>query len=183
MTKVELHLEALQELHMAFDIKYAMNCRDFDTDPQILKDSLKKFSGQSFGPRDKILLVHMDTDYYDPLLVYGLTPVNVIRIFCSLDIPLHAMLFVTNHFGIKQEFDSLLKNHHDKDRPHIIETLLSPLLFGYTPKQNFDITVDQIEKQGLCMMNRRRSHRVALWNFLLDNKLLDKVAVSQNFNE
>lgn len=186
INKIELHQEVVEELKKTFNIKYKIDCREFDINPKILIDSLKQFSGKAFGPKDKILLVHMDTDYYDPLLPCGLIPINTIRIFCNLDIPLHAILFVTNHFNIKKEFDFLLKDHHEKDRPCIIETLLSPMLFDpseYKTTDEVNFNFNQIEKQGLCMMAKPRSHRVAFWNFLLENKLLEKIAVSQNFNE
>jgi hypothetical protein len=181
---IELDDQVIQELQSTFDIKFAVDCRDFDTNPQVLINLLQPFCGQYFGPKDKILLIHMDTDYYDPLLPCGRIPINIVRIFYNLDIPFHSILFVTNHFGIQKEFDLLLQNHHVKDRPLIIETLLSSILFGHQLEKDFgiDLRIDQIEKQAICMMNHQRSHRVALYNFILDNKLLDKIAVSQHFN-
>lgn len=182
MTTLEIHAEALALLNSTFNIKYAINCREFDLDPEVLVAALTPFRNQPFAPKDKLLLVHMDTDYYDPLLPCGTIPINSVRIFKNLDIPLHAMLFVTMHFGIKQEFDLLLRGHHPKDRPLVIETLLNPSCLNYHAQSTVDLAIDKIEKQGICMMNKQRSHRVALWNFLQDNHLIDKIAVSQHFN-
>lgn len=182
MTNVELHKKAIVLLKSNFNIKFEKNCRDFDKCPDLLVEWLLPYQGQVFGPKDKILLVHMDTDYYDPLLSYGTIPINVIRIFKNLDIPLHALLFVTNHFGIKKEFDCLLKNQHALDRPLIIETLLSPILISESYKKEDEISFDEIEKAAICMMAKQRSHRVAFYNFLIENELLNKIAVSQHFN-
>lgn len=179
---VELHQAAKNAIQDRFNIVFATNCKKFDLDPYKLQHDLTSFQHHVFSPNDKILLVHMDTDYYDPAVKFGLIPLNVVRIFSNLDIPLHALLFVTNHFGIRKEFDQLLCDQHPADRPLIVETLLTPLLLA----ENYDVmplpSFDQIEKNALCMMNRARSHRVAFYNFLVNNHLLDRVAVSQHFN-
>jgi hypothetical protein len=182
MNTVELHQEVVALLEEKFNIKLALNCRDFDVDPEFLIENLSVFQGKFFDQKDKILLVHMDTDYYDPLLPAGTIPINVTRIFKNLDIPFHSLLFVTNHYGIGQEFDLLLKDQHELDRPTIIETLLSPLLLPEHVNDLPPVLFDEIEKPGLCMMGKSRSHRVAFYNFLRNNNLFDKIAVSQHFN-
>jgi len=125
----------------------------------------------------------MDTDYYDPLLSQGLLIINLIRLFKNKDIPLYLLLFVTNHHGIEKEFNQLLINHHLRDRPTIIETLLSNTDLGtainYTDNTNFDF--NKIEKAGLCMLGAERSHRVGLCNFIKDTNLLPNIALQTNF--
>lgn len=179
---VELHRKALDLLQERFNIVFAADCREFDTDPSKLQEWLEPFRYREFAVDEKILLVHMDTDYYDPLLQFGLIPINTVRIFLNLDISLSNLLFVTNHFGIGREFDLLLAGHHPADRPRVIETLLTPMLLA----ENYDFICtpefDQIEKNAVCMMQRARSHRVAFYNFLINHCLFDKVAVSQHFN-
>ena len=113
---VELHQAAKNAIQDRFNIVFATNCKKFDLDPYKLQHDLTSFQHHVFSPNDKILLVHMDTDYYDPAVKFGLIPLNVVRIFSNLDIPLHALLFVTNHFGIRKEFDQLLCDQHPADR-------------------------------------------------------------------
>jgi hypothetical protein len=182
MKTVELHQEVLDLLNSNFNIKLALDCRMFDTNLDFLIEKLSAYQGQYFDQQDKILLVHMDTDYYDSLLPFGLIPINVTRIFKNLDIPFHSLIFVTNHYGIGREFDLLLKDQHELDRPTIIETLLSPVLLCDHNNRLPQISFDDVEKHGLCMMNQSRSHRVAFYNFLRNNKLFDKIAVSQHFD-
>lgn len=183
MNSVELYQEVLDLLKSKFNIKLALDCRKFDTNPDVLIEKLLAYQGQYFNKQDKILLVHTDTDYYDPLLPAGLIPINITRIFKNLDIPFHSLIFVTNHYGISREFDLLIKDHHELDRPTVIETLLSPALLVDNNNDKLpQISFNEIEKPGLCMMQRSRSHRVAFYNFLLNNKLFDKIAVSQHFD-
>lgn len=181
MNCVELHQEVLDFLKSNFVIKVAFNCRDFDNNPEMLIENLSAYQGQYFSQKDKILLVHMDTDYYDPLLSCGTIPINVVRVFKNLDIPLHSLLFVTNHFGITKEFNFLLAENHPNDRPTIVETLLSSMLLTET-FEDLKISFDDIEKPAICMMNKSRSHRVAFYNFIRNNNLFEKIAVSQSFN-
>ena len=183
MIDVELHQSAISYLNSCFDIKLAINCREFDVVPQVLINKLKKYQGRSFGTKEKILLVHMDTDYYDPLLPCGTIPINLIRIFKNLDISLSSILFVSNHFGIKKEFDHLLRDHHPMDRPQVVQTLLSPqLLKERLVDKDMALDFESIQKSAICMMGKSRSHRVALYNFFVDNNLFDKIAVSQHFS-
>ena len=115
------------------------------------------------------------------MLLCGTIPINVVRIFKNLDIPLHSLLFVTNHFGITKEFNFLLAEDHINNRPIIVETLLSSMLLPET-FEDLKISFDDIEKPAICMMNRSRSHRVAFYNFIRNNNLFEKIAVSQSFN-
>lgn len=183
---LELHLSALQEIKKKFNVLLSLNCRQFDSNYQLLIDNLSAIKKDQFQPTDRILIVHMDTDYYDKLLPCGLLPVNIIRIFKSMDIPLYLLLFVTNHIGIKKEFDALLPTQSTCDFPTVIETLLSNTLLSDYANVNIhdiDFDFDKIEKAGLCMLGQHRSHRVALCNFLRNNNLLDTVALKTNFKK
>lgn len=179
---VELHDKAIDMLNKKFNILFAIDCREFDTNYQILDSLLRDVKKDHFNFNDRVLLVHMDTDYYDPLLPCGLLPINIIRLFKQHNIPLFLLLFVTNHIGIKKEFKLLLHNQPTDDYPTIVESLLSKMLLTDSIDLDFNIDTDLIEKAGLCMMGVKRSHRVALCNFLKNNNLLDKVALQTNFN-
>lgn len=177
----ELYPEAIDIINKKFNVLLYMDCRHFDTNLEILSDRLDKIKKESYQHNDRILVVHMDTDYYDQLLPCGLVTLNLIRMFKNKDIPLYLLLFVTNHYGIRQEFDVLLKDQHPNDWPTIIETLLSTILLSNKLDLAPDLAVDKIEKAGISMMGRERSHRVALCNFLKNNQLLSKVALKTNF--
>lgn len=177
----ELHPHALSMLNQRFNILLEINARIFDCNWDVLDQKLDKIKKDEFHNNDRILITHMDTDYYDEIIPYGLIPINLIRMFKNKDIPLYLLLFITNHYGIKKEFDALLLNQHKNDRPTIIETLLSPLLLSDQFKLDTCCDFDQIEKAGLSMMGKQRSHRVALCNFFEDSQLLNNIAIVTHF--
>jgi hypothetical protein len=180
-SKFELHENAKKYLHEKFNVLLELDCRTFDTNVQMLLDALASVKVDVFMPNDKIVISHMDTDYYDPLLPCGLAILNIVRCMKMVDVPFANLIFVTNHFGIKKEFDLLLADNHVSDRPTVVETLLSPVLLGTNYLHTTLIESEQIEKQSLCLLGQQRSHRVALYNFLKNNNLLDKVALTTNF--
>lgn len=179
---IELHDNALKHLESKFNLILKLDARQFDLNWKQLLIKLNQVKIKEFSQNDRILICHMDTDYYDPLLPTGIIVNNLIRCFQLVDIPLYLLLFVTNHYGISHEFDLLLANHHPNDRPTVVETLLSKLFLLQSDYKNpTALAVDQIEKPGLCMVGNQRSHRVAILNFFKNNNLLDRIAVSANF--
>ena len=179
---IELYTAAQAHLEKKFNLLLKLNARSFDNDWQVLLDKLKEIKVDQFAPADRVLICHMDTDYYDPLLPVGIVVNNLIRCFQLVDIPLYLLLMVTNHYGISREFDLLLPDHSVHDRPTVVETLLSRMLLSESGYKNYTtLKIDSIEKAGLCMVGAERSHRVALLNYLKNNNLLDRIAVSANF--
>jgi hypothetical protein len=178
---VELYKESIELIDKKFNVLFSIDCREFDCDYQILVNLIQQIKRDKFEPADRIVLVHMDTDYYDLLLPCGLLIINVIRIFKEHQLPLYLLLFVTNHYGIEKEFNLLLENHDLNDRPTVIKTLLSTALLCNQFDQPIVDNFDNIEKAGLCMIGAKRSHRVAICNYLKNNNLLDKVALQTNF--
>jgi hypothetical protein len=180
---IELRPPALDYINSKFNILLKIDVRDIDQDWTILLNLLEQIKIDQFQPNDRILICHMDTDYYDPLMPVGTSINNLVRCFKKIDIPFFLLLFVTNHYGIQKEFDLLLPTQHPKDRPTIIETLLSDMLLGEIIETDDTIEIDKIQKAGLCMIGHKRSHRVALVNFFKKHSLLDKIAVSANFKD
>lgn len=182
MNNTELHKSALTYLDSKFNLLLKLDAKSFDVNWELLLEKLRQIKVDTFSSNDRILICHMDTDYYDPLLPVGIIPNNLIRCFKSLDIPMYLLLFVTNHYGISREFDLLLADQHPMDRPTIVETSLCRMVLselGY--KTDTDLNIKHIEKSGLCMVGAQRSHRVATLNFFKNHNLLDYIAVSAKF--
>jgi hypothetical protein len=177
----DLNIRGMSFLDINYFLLLKIDVREFDNNWQLLSDKLDSIKKESFLHNDRILIVHMDTDYYDELLSCGLMVINLLRMFQNKYIPLYLLLFVTNHYGISKEFDFLLTTCHKKDRPTIIETLLSRYLLSNNFVLDSDCRIDQIEKAAISMMGQQRSHRVALCNFIADSNLLDQVALQTNF--
>jgi hypothetical protein len=105
---------------------------------------------------------------------------NLIITFIHLDIPLSTVILFTNTFSNSKEIDSLLDslNIHISDRPIIIESFCTQVHINKS-YNNVDIAINDVTQNAVSMMGgTNRPHRNALYNFLSENNLLDKVAVS-----
>jgi hypothetical protein len=149
--------------------------KQFDHDFAILEEQLRSIKKQSFAPNERIIIEHMDTDYYCDELACGLGLFNLFTAFQQVDIPLFTMLLFTNHFGIQREIDVLAPNA--SDRPTVIETFINKIHYT-NDYETLPLDQDQIQRPGLCMMGHPRVHRHAMYRFLEKENLLSLVATS-----
>ena len=149
--------------------------KQFDQDFTILEEHLRTVKKQSFDPDERIIIEHVDTDYYFNEFAHGLGLYNLFTAFKQVDIPLFTMLLFTNHFGIQREVDELAPDTNDK--PTVIETFITKTHYtnNYRP---ILLNQDQIQRPGLCMMSQGRVHRHAMYHFLEKENLLPVVATS-----
>ena len=151
----------------------------FDHNFNILKEKLNSIKKHTFANNEKIIVEHFDTDYYNSkILKHGLNLYNFFSVAKDIDIPLSVFVICTNHYGIEQEINQLLDDHDINDRPLIIETFVQISSYNINPYKDIDINIDNIKYAGLSMMGAPRSHRFAFYNYLCNNKLLDKIKVS-----
>jgi len=170
-------------LSSKFNIITALNLRDlgisYDS-MNVFRSDLMKVHQKHYSNHDRILISHMDTDYYDSNYPYGIWISNLIRTFNEFDIPLFTLIIITNHYGLKNEVNMLTTGNR-KFKPLVIETLLSDALLGnYNNNVNKLINSNNIQYSGLCMMGQSRSHRNAMYNFINNESLINNVALSYN---
>jgi len=165
-------------LYNRFDIVLADKFTKFDRDFNVLIDKLQKIE-QPILPNQRILIEHFDTDYYNPaILKNGLNIYNLIECFRTVDISMGVVVLVTNNFGITEEI-SAMTNHETESMPTVIETFITNLTINANGYENYNIDADRVEKNAICMMGGvPRSHRIAMYNSITDNNLLNKIAVS-----
>jgi hypothetical protein len=134
---------------------------------------------ECYNLNDFYIIVHGDTDYYLPHCSYGLSIFNLVRSFMHVDISLSKLIFITNHYGIKSEFEQLIpEGMQDYNFPKIIDNSFShDSAFNFDLK-NTKVDLDSIQYHGLSMMNVNRIHRNILFNHLQKNNLLDRFLVS-----
>jgi hypothetical protein len=164
-----------------FTILETIHFLQFDKDYDILREKLSNLKKQTFAPNEKIIIEHCETDYYNRnILKHGLYLYNFFSIVKSIDIPLSVFVIFTSHFGIEEEINEILIDHPEDDRPLIFETFIEKPVYDSSPNayKDIDINIDKIKYQGLSMMGAPRSHRFALYNYLVKNNLLDKIKVS-----
>lgn len=162
-------------LYKKYNILGHVEFKYFDQNFLLLEEYLLARKKSQFDPRDRFILVHMDTDYYIKDFPFGISFYNTFTAFKKLDIPLYTMLFFTNHFGIEREIDKLVDD--PADRPTVISSFITTTHYSnnYTP---VDVDADSIVMPALSLMGSTRSHRFGLYNFLQENDLLTHTAIS-----
>ena len=169
-----------------FNIVAAIQLNHTDENFEKLKEILESTRKEAFDPNDRYLIAHADTDYYLPECPYGLAIFNLVRTFLNLDIPLNTLLFVTNHYGIRREFEILIPNDmHEHNFPTIIDNCLScftvtSLAHGMTEPA---VDAQSITHHGVSMLGVARVHRNILFNELKQHDLLEYYAVSYRGEE
>lgn len=180
--KIEIRPEHHKIIKEKFNVVAEIDARDFDRDYSILESLLLKHKRESYTIYDKFLISAMDINYYDDLLPCSILVINMIRIFERLNIPFFTLLFITTHNGMEKEFDIVLKDHPKDDRPVVLYTMISNLNTPPTYDWIEYIETDNIERAGMCLMHMAKSHRVALYNYLIENNLDKQIAISQHFS-
>ena len=155
-------------LEKKFKIIDHLSFLDFDHRFDWLLHRFTKNRKEHYEHQEKIIIEHLDTDYYFDQCVVGVNLRNFFQMINGLDISPSLFIFYTNHFGLKKEIDVLCKNYHENDRPFIIESFIGNLHYNSSKINNISCDFYEIEYNGLCMMNEKRSYRSALYNALKD---------------
>lgn len=167
------------KLSSHFNILDVINFQDFDYDFNLLKDRLSKLNQESFDTKDKIIVTHFDSDYYDSdFFKFGLNLYNFFSVIDEMYIPHFAFIICTNHFGISKEIEEINKNHDPDDKPIIIETFLTSSHYCSEVVKDIPVNIESIQRPALSMMGARRSQRFALYNFIKQRGLIDKIEIS-----
>lgn len=156
-------------LESRYNLLDIIETKEFDLDPgNLLVSRLKKTIKSEYQSDDRYVIVLFDTCYY--FQEENLTLHNLISIWKHLDIPFYTMIFYTNHFGIRQEFERHFSKLHHKDRPTIIETFYNPGNYNDDcDKTLADPCIEEIQYPLLCMMKGApRTHRQVLYSSLKD---------------
>lgn len=164
-------------LHDRYHVLAHICSQDIDHDPIKLEQLLGELRKESFSSDDRIIIEHMDTDYYHPELKHGMFLRNILHAFHEVDIPTYVLLLFTNHFGIKHEINDILIDPNDQ--PTVIETFIyrPHVLESY---EDYPLQSERIIMPAICMMaGTPRSHRHALYDYMVKNRLTDFVAVSK----
>jgi hypothetical protein len=162
----ELPTKIFDLLHQRYNVLDHISFLEFDFEFDILRSRLSKCTKDSFDNKDRIIVEHMDTDYYFDECCVGVNLRNFFGIVRELDISPSVFIFYTNHFGISKEIDQLCTNKND--RPTVIESFLSKLHYSQEHTHPIALNADQIQYHALCMMVLKRSHRNAMYNAIKD---------------
>lgn len=158
----ELPDEVYNLLKKKYNIIDVISFLEFDLNFDKLKSRLLSLRKEEFGINDRIIIEHLDTDFYFEFCTIGVNLLNFFNTVSDVDIPNFVFLFYTNHFGITEEINRLCTDQ--SNRPSVIESFISKLHYNNKKYNNTDWPIDSISHQGLCLMNITRSHRAAMFN-------------------
>lgn len=163
-------------VYQRYDVLGHIEFKSFDHDWVYFENWLRSFYRASFEVNQRIVIEHMDTDFYRSDVAYGLNISNLFRAWRTVDIPFFVMLLYTNHFGIEREIYELAPDEHD--RPTLISTFVNNRHVAAS-YQDLDLAPDHIQKPALCMMaGTGRVHRHATYRCFEQSDLLDYIAVT-----
>jgi hypothetical protein len=177
---IELPNKVYKLLSKKYNIIDVISFLEFDSDFNLLTSRLTALRKKVFDINDRIVIEHLDTDFYFEHCDVGINLLNFFNVAKDVDIPNFVFLFYTNHFGIEKEINSICKNVHD--RPSIIESFVSNEQYNKNGYKNIELSVDSISHQCLCMMSASRSHRNAMFNSIKDisgDNLITAITIRQ----
>lgn len=138
--------------------------------------NLKKDDG--FSPREKILIIHLDTEYFYLNHPIGFTMYNLFSAWRAADLPWHAMLLHTNHYGVESQLQKQWQ-FSDSDKPLIEFNIVNYVNLNNSKRFISDNGVKDIKHHMMCLVGGTiRSNRTALVKWLSHNNLLDTVHTS-----
>ena len=183
----ELTEEILSVIKNTINIIDIVSLLDFDSNFEQLRSRLQHSKKQQHDNNDYYVIVHVDTDYYLPKCPYGFSIFNLYKTLKEIDVDMRKILFLTNHHGIRKEFEILSEVMYGSKNitPEIIDDTITPFVHGcgslYSKEyEDKKINIERIEHHGICMMGKPRVHRNAIFNHLKKNHLLDKIKTSYN---
>lgn len=164
MTEIyrEIPDPVLNLLKQKFNILAHTTFLEFDQNFDLLRNCFTDCFKAEFDPRDRIIIEHLDTDYYIPNCDLGINFRNLFCVAEEFNIPNFVFLIYTNHVGIQKEIDMLCPE--PLDRPTVIESFISKRHFDADTCYNVDVNVEQIQHHAVSVLGASRSHRFALYN-------------------
>jgi len=165
---LEIPLEVLDVIRQKYNVQCHLSFLNFDFDFDILKSRLSQYKKSQSSDNDRIIIEHMDTDYYFPECSVGVNLRNFFGVVKSLDISYSKFIFYTNHFGLSCEINQLCSHSDPQDRPLVLESFLSELHYKFEYITPIECHVDRVQFHATCMMVLKRSHRNAMYNAIKD---------------
>jgi hypothetical protein len=185
MRRVILHKEVTDLITTRFDVVETINLINYDCEIDTLVSLLSQYQDYVFGPDQRIVILHHDTDYYqvDSHKVEGNTMFNLFTLFSNFNIACEKIVFVTNHYGIQDEIDRLSVTICNSAAPMVIYTSLwydFPTLKDITSPV---VLANSINNAYCCLNGVQRQHRILALCYLKELGLIEHGMISHSFNQ
>ena len=184
MPKIKLNKEVQELIHKKYnvleyiDLVHGINVEYFI-------NILSKYHSYKFTANERIVILHHDTDYYPSLTSVGNATYNFFRLCANFNISLDHLLFVTNHYNIKKEIQTLAKNICNSNNINVIYT---SQWFDFPSDEDINqakpsVNQYNIDSLYICLNNQQRLHRLLTLCMLVEYDLIDHGVITYHFKE
>lgn len=172
--------EVLDIIEKKYKILQLVDFVYYDYRMDELDHLLAQYKNYSFSPNEKLIFLHHDTDYYNNVNSIGNIIYNLFSILNTNSIAQESCIFVTNHFGIKKEIETVskLKGNHTP-----MKVIYTVLWYDYPDTIETSIKFKDLSSLYCCLNGVQRSHRIYTLCCLQKNNLIDKGMVSYHFKK
>ena len=169
----------IRERYNVLDI---INLLEYDHDPNLLYNHLASLYKNHYDPTDRIVFLHLDTDFYINNGDYpGFTIANLQRILSDLNIPNYFVLLITNHqhIGVELEKVQTLFSGDLIPIPYVICQLQQCWI---NPSHVTQTALNEklVIKKFACLNGANRIHRTKFIQLLKLKNLMNDGIVSYN---
>lgn len=174
----------MKKLQQQFNIVDCFDFVQYDADPENFYRWCAKWKDYVFGPKDRILILNIDCDFYTgtQTVPVGNNNWNFFSCCVKFQLPTEFFLYFSASYGQHQEVNYICQQLH-LTPPAIMESICIPLLTAETNIESIDYNIDSIKKHYVCLNRMMRSHRAMLLCYLDHHQLLQDGLVSYNFTK
>lgn len=174
-----IHQSVIDLVSTRYDIVDILNLEQYDADPEALAKYLLNYANMNWSSKQRLVVLHHETDYYPTLDSIGNIMYNLLRLCANFSIPTDHIILFTNHYDITDLIaESSLEILNEKG-PLVIETSLWYDLPEYDIPRLLEDT--KHTKLYVCLNGQERLHRIFLLCALTDAGLIDQGMVSYHF--
>ena len=175
-----LRSETQKWLTSKFDIIDTFDFVKYDSNPVAFFEWCKKWNKYSFLPRQRVVILNIDTDYYARGCSIGNNTYNFFVCCAYFQLPTEFFIYFSTQEGIHIEVQAICKDLNIS-APTIVTTLCVPMIATESVTDtNFDLNL--IKKPFVCLNRTQRFHRLVLLAYLREHELINKGIVSYLFN-
>lgn len=158
------------------------NIAEHDHDFFNFYNELSYLKKDFFEPNEKIIILHNDTEYFYHESKIGFSMHNLLTCIKDIDIPMHVVVILTNHYGYEKSIIDFLGDTDD----------LPTVVFNYINNSSFlglsDVLKSKDKEKNIKHFGiglwggTARAHRSSLVKWLLYNQLDKKILISYNIS-
>lgn len=177
---IRINQKVIKLIEQKYQIIKIIDLVDYDLNPESMANLLASYAAAEFANLQRLVVLHHDTDFYPASGSIGNTVYNFFRLCANYIIPIDKVIFLTNHYGIKDEIKAAAIQICNDDNVTVIYTAH---WYDFPTDLQNNHSSDDINITNLycCLNGQQRQHRVMTLCMLKEHDLLDNGIISYNF--